>query len=90
MAQARSAAAPRSDPQARRPVAWLLIASLPITAGALATSGDYERFIEIDGQRYCHVLDPRSGWPVRHWQSITVLGPTCAAAGAAPAQEPPT
>lgn len=60
-----------------------LAATVSITSGAMATSGDYERFIEVDGHRYCHLLDPRTGWPARHWQSITVFGPTCAAAGAA-------
>ena len=59
------------------------IESLELQHGALATSGDYERFIEIDGRRYCHLLDPRSGWPVGHWQSVSVVAPTCSAAGAA-------
>ena len=48
----------------------------------MATSGDYEGFIEVDRRRHCHVLEPRSGRPVQHWQSITVVGPTCAAASA--------
>jgi len=48
----------------------------------LATSGDYERFIERDGTRYCHILDPRSGWPCRGWQSVSVVAPACVAAGA--------
>ncbi len=60
-----------------------LLETLELAGGALATSGDYERFIEVDGDRYCHVLDPRSGWPVQHWRSISVVAPTCAAAGAA-------
>jgi len=59
-----------------------LIATIPIYIGALATSGDYERYVEIDGQRYCHILDPRTGLPVRYWQSITVLAPLTAVAGA--------
>lgn len=50
--------------------------------GALATSGDYERYFELDGQRYCHILNPRTGWPVGHWQSVTVAAPSCLAAGA--------
>ncbi len=58
-----------------------LTASIPLGGGALATSGDYERFIEVDGQRYCHILDPRSGQPVCHWQSISVAGPLAIAAG---------
>jgi len=59
-----------------------LLARLPLASGALATSGDYERFFERDGRRYCHVLDPRSGWPVEHWRSVSVVAPACLAAGA--------
>lgn len=59
-----------------------LLAHLPLHGGALATSGDYERFFELDGRRYCHVLDPRTGWPVRHWRSVSVVAPLCSAAGA--------
>lgn len=59
------------------------IDQLELQGGALATSGDYERFMDVGGRRYCHLLDPRSGWPVGHWQSVSVVAPTCAAAGAA-------
>jgi thiamine biosynthesis lipoprotein len=58
------------------------IASLAVARGGLATSGDYERYFELDARRYCHILDPRSGWPVTHWQSVSVLAPVCLAAGA--------
>lgn len=57
------------------------VASIPIGRGALATSGDYERFIEVGGRRYCHVLDPRSGMPVSYWRSVSVLGPLAITAG---------
>lgn len=57
------------------------VASLPVSEGALATSGDYERFFEADGRRYCHILDPRSGMPVDYWRSVSVLAPTATAAG---------
>lgn len=59
-----------------------LLATVPLVDQALATSGDYERFIEVNGHRYGHVLDARTGWPVDHWQSATVVAATCLAAGA--------
>jgi FAD:protein FMN transferase len=58
------------------------VAMLEVARGAMATSGDYERFFEKDGQRYSHLLDPRTGWPVNHWRSVSVLAPLCVAAGA--------
>jgi thiamine biosynthesis lipoprotein len=60
-----------------------LIASLPVSSGAIATSGDYERFIEIDGVRHCHVLDPRTGRSARGLQSVTVHASACIVAGSA-------
>ncbi len=59
-----------------------LISSIALAGGALASSGDYERFFETGGRRYCHVLDPRTGWPVSYWQSVSVVAPSCAGAGA--------
>lgn len=59
-----------------------LIATLPLSRGGLATSGDYERFFELDGRRYCHILNPRTGQPVQYWRSVSVLAPMCVAAGA--------
>lgn len=58
------------------------IAHVSLQQGGLATSGDYERFIEIDGRRYCHILNPLTGWPVSAHQSISVLAPNATAAGA--------
>ncbi|TFW04901.1 FAD:protein FMN transferase [Oxalobacteraceae bacterium OM1] len=57
------------------------IASIPVAAGALATSGDYERFFEVDGKRYCHILDPASGEPVQFWRAVSVLAPLAVVAG---------
>ena len=58
-----------------------VIGSLELAGAAVATSGDYERFIEVDGRRYCHLLDARTGWPVDHWQSASVVAPVCTLAG---------
>ena len=59
-----------------------IMASLPLFGQALATSGDYERFFELAGQRYCHIIDPRTGWPVQHFRSVSVVAPSCLLAGA--------
>lgn len=50
-------------------LAWLEVAG----GEAVMTSGDYERFFEYQGKRYQHVLDPRSGYPVQHTVSATVV-----------------
>jgi thiamine biosynthesis lipoprotein len=42
---------------------------------AIGTSGDYQRFFELDGRRYCHILDPRDGRPSGGTQAVTVLIP---------------
>jgi thiamine biosynthesis lipoprotein len=61
--------------------AGAVIADIPIVSGGLATSGDYERYFELDGKRLCHILDPRTGWPVSDWQSISVLSGLAVSAG---------
>jgi FAD:protein FMN transferase len=60
-----------------------VIATLPVASGGIATSGDYERYLETDGVRHCHVLDPRTGRSVRGFQSVTVHAPSCLVAGSA-------
>jgi thiamine biosynthesis lipoprotein len=59
----------------------LAMATVEIERGALATSGDYERFIEIEGKRYCHLLNPKSGWPAGGLSSVSVLADQCLVAG---------
>ena len=50
--------------------------------GAVATSGDYERYFEIGGRRYCHILESAApGCRSTHWQSISVVAPLCVVAG---------
>jgi thiamine biosynthesis lipoprotein len=48
---------------------------------AIGTSGDYQRFFELDGKRYPHLLDPRSGYPASHTQAVTILIPAGPKAG---------
>jgi thiamine biosynthesis lipoprotein len=58
-----------------------VVAGIAVSQGALTTSGDYERYVEIDGRRYCHVLNPRTGMPVSHWRSVSVLAPLAVLGG---------
>jgi thiamine biosynthesis lipoprotein len=59
------------------------MARLALSDWGLATSGDYERCMVVDGVRYTHILDPRTGWPVRGLRSASVVAPQCLVAGTA-------
>jgi len=55
----------------------------PGSRTAAITSGSYRHFLEADGRRFGHIIDPRSGWAVEHdLLSVTVLGPDAATAAA--------
>jgi len=57
--------------------------TISLREGALASSGDYERCIMVDGVRYGHVLNPKTGWPVKHLAAVSVVGDFCVVAGSA-------
>ncbi len=56
---------------------------LELHSGGVASSGDYERCIVVDGMRYGHILNPKTGWPVQHLAAVTVVADLCVVAGSA-------
>ncbi|MEM8889874.1 MAG: FAD:protein FMN transferase [Bacteroidota bacterium] len=60
-----------ADPSKEKKVlAWL-----EVQDKAVVTSGDYERFVILEGKRYAHIIDPRSGWPVQGLKSVSIICP---------------
>jgi thiamine biosynthesis lipoprotein len=57
--------------------------TISMQEGALASSGDYERCIVIDGVRFGHILNPKTGWPVRDMAAVSVVSDFCVVAGSA-------
>jgi len=58
-----------ADPRRRDRV----VAELPLRSGSVATSGSSERYVEIDGLEWSHILDPVTGQPAQGWGSVTVI-----------------
>jgi len=60
-----------------------IAAAHPLSNQAMATSGDYQNYFEVDGERYSHTIDPRTGRPVDHGlASVSVIADTCMKADA--------
>lgn len=60
-----------------------ILNTLDIIDRAIVTSGDYERYFIVEGKRYSHIIDPRTGYPVQNKvMSVTILAPGCLEADA--------
>jgi thiamine biosynthesis lipoprotein len=66
----------------RSPAVDRPLAHVRLRSGALGTSGAGEQFFEIDGKRYGHVIDPRTGWPAEGALSVSVIAREAALADA--------
>jgi thiamine biosynthesis lipoprotein len=59
-----------ADPNTKHPFSYL-----PLTNLSVATSGNYEKFVVINGKRYSHTIDPKTGLPARGIKSVTIISP---------------
>jgi len=59
-----------ADPDTKNPFSFLNITDMSV-----ATSGNYEKYVTINGQRYSHTIDPRTGFPVAGIKSVTIISP---------------
>jgi len=65
------------DLATRRAFSYLAISNM-----AVATSGNYEKYALINGKRYAHTIDPKTGYPVSGIKSVTILAPNAELADA--------
>jgi thiamine biosynthesis lipoprotein len=56
-------------------IAFQPFSTLEITDMAVATSGNYEKFVMIDGKKYSHTIDPKTGFPISGIKSVTIISP---------------
>ena len=61
--------------------AGTILQEVALSQGALTTSGNYQRCLEIGGRRYSHILNPQTGWPAQGLASVTAFAPQCMVAG---------
>jgi len=62
------------DPSGERPY----LGTIHLHGDAISTSGNYEQFVDVDGKRYGHIIDPRTGWPAQGLASVTVVSKSAA------------
>lgn len=69
-----------ADPQSTGSTTSIM-ATINLSDGGLASSGDYERFFFFEGERYSHILNPKTGWPSKGLRAVSVASHLCTVAG---------